>query len=291
VEKPVSGQTVFLIGSAASGAMSPSLWNPVLQQLGVPWLYESWDVPADSSMDRVRRRLLDDDVMAANVTMPHKQWAAQTADIVSESVLVSGASNLLIAEGSQLRAYNTDVSAVAELLGDRHQRHALILGAGGAARAALVALEGRVARITVADRDTRAAAALAALAAGLGIAAEAVAWGEAQALARGASLIVNATPIGKGAGDAPVWGAGALAQDAFVYDFVYARHPTATISAARGQGLECADGWDHLQAQAAAMVPLLGLGPGAYRLLRETLSGIKASASKQVAEPGPGESI
>lgn len=276
MENPISGETVFLIGSAASHAMSPSLWNPVLQQLGVPWHYEGWDVPADSSMARVRARLLDDDVVAANVTMPHKQWAAQTADTASEPVRLSGASNLLIVRGNRLTAYNTDVTAVAELLGGRHQRHALMLGAGGAARAALVALDGRVSRITVADRDTRAAAALVALAAGLGIAAEGVAWGEAQALAQDASLIVNATPIGKGADDAPVWGGAALATDAFVYDFVYAGHVTATILAAREQGLECADGWDHLQAQAAAMVPILSLAPDAYRLLGETLLGIKA---------------
>lgn len=276
MESPSLGARLFLIGSDASRAMSASLWNPVLQELGSPWRYEGWDVPAGASMSGVRARLLDGDVVAANVTMPHKQWAAQAADTVSEPVRLSGAANLLVNRGNELAAFNTDVAAVATLLGDRPQRHVVMMGAGGAARAALIALRGRVARVTVADRDTRAASDLASLAAGLGMASEARPWAEAQRQARNASLIVNATPIGKGVLDLAVWGDGALAQDAVVYDFVYAGHITASIAAAREQGVTCVDGWDHLQAQAAAMVPLLGLASEACRLLTQTLAQIRA---------------
>jgi shikimate dehydrogenase len=276
MESPTTGSRLFLIGSDASHAMSASLWNPVLKELGSDWRYEGWDVPAGASMSAVRARLLDGDVVAANVTMPHKQWAAQAADTVSEPVRLSGAANLLVNRGNELAAFNTDVAAVATLLGDRPQRHAVLLGAGGAARAALIALRGRVARVTVADRDTRAAADLASLAAGQGMSAEARPWIEAQSQARDASLIVNATPIGKRAEDGAVWGEGALAQDAVVYDFVYAGHITASIAAAGEQGVTYVDGWDHLQAQAAAMVPLLGLAPEACRLLTQTLAQIRA---------------
>jgi shikimate dehydrogenase len=276
MESHSSGARLFLIGSDASHAMSASLWNPVLKALGSTWRYEGWDVPAETRMSGVRKRLLADDVVAANVTMPHKQWAAHTADTVSEPVRLSGAANLLINRGNELAAYNTDVAAVAEILGDRPQRHAVMLGAGGAARATVVALRGRVSRLTVADRDAGAAADLSSLAAGLGVAAEALPWSEAQGQARNASLIVNATPIGKGAEDEAVWGDGELAPDAVVYDFVYAGHVTASISSADRQGLTCVDGWDHLQAQAAAMVPLLGLAPDARRLLAKTLREIRA---------------
>jgi shikimate dehydrogenase len=276
MKSPSSGARLFLIGSDASHAMSASLWNPVLQALGSTWRYEGWDVPAGAGMSGVRKKLLADDVVAANVTMPHKQWAAQTADTVSEPVRLSGAGNLLIRRGNELTAFNTDVAAVAELVGDRPQRHVVMLGAGGAARATVVALRGRVSRLTVADRDVRAADDLASLAASLGMVAEALPWNEAQYQARSASLIVNATPIGKGAADEAVWGGGDLAPDAVVYDFVYAGHVTASISSAARQGLTCVDGWDHLQAQAAAMVPLLGLEPEACRLLAQTLTQIRA---------------
>ncbi|MFF1386248.1 shikimate dehydrogenase family protein [Arthrobacter sp. NPDC058288] len=267
---------LFLIGSEASAAMSPGLWGPVLEQLGSSWTYEAWDVPAGQDMSGVRASMLESDVVAANVTMPHKQWAAATADTVTEQVRVSGASNLLVRQGRRLSAHNTDITAVAELLGGRHQRHALMLGAGGAARAALVALAGLAERVTVTDKDPRASQQLLDLAANLGMEATAVTWTEAREHAPGASLIVNATPLGKSRADAPAWGPAALSPDAFVYDFVYAGHTTATIAAARAQGLPCADGWDHLRAQAAAMIPVLGLKPETAALLGRALTDIRA---------------
>lgn len=278
MDNPTPASRLFLIGSEASQAFSPGLWNPVLERLGGHWTYEAWDVPRDAPMPPVRARLLEPDVIAANVTMPHKHWAAQAADTASEAVRLSGAANLLIRDGRTLTAHNTDVTAVAELLGGRHQRHTVMLGAGGAARAALVALNGLAARVSIADRDPDAARELAVLAESLGMDAEAVPWAEAQDRARRASLIVNATPIGKRIDDPPVWGGGRLAEDAFVYDYVYAGHVTGTIAAARDQGASRADGWDHLGAQAAAMVPLLGLPPQADALLRHTLAALHAAA-------------
>lgn len=272
MDKNDTGTRLFLIGVEASRALSPGLWNPVLEQLGLGWSYEAWDVPRDVPMEGVRARLLESDVVAANVTMPHKQWAAGAANTTTEQVRLSGASNMLIRSGVTLSAHNTDITAVAELVGRRHQRHAVLLGAGGAARAALIALRGQLGRITISDRDPEAARQLLVLAEALGLAAESVPWPDAQRQALQASLIVNATPVGKKPDDGPVWGGGRLADDAFVYDYVYADHVTASINAAKGQGLECADGWDHLQAQAAAMIPLLGLTPGADALLKSRLS-------------------
>lgn len=275
MENELPASRLFLIGSEASVAMSPGLWRPVFAQLATSWTYEAWDVPAGQDMAGVRSRMLDDDVVAANVTMPHKQWAAATADTVTEPVRLSGASNMLVRHGRKLSAYNTDVSAVAGLLGGRHQRHALMLGAGGAARAALVALAGLADRVTVTDKDPRASQQLMDLATTLGMDAKAVSWLEARSRAFEASLIVNATPLGKGRDDEPVWGSARLSWDTFVYDFVYAGHVTATIANARAQGLQCADGWDHLQAQAAAMIPILGLAPEAGTLLGRTLTDIR----------------
>jgi shikimate dehydrogenase len=276
MENRTPAHRLFLIGSAASSAMSPGLWGPVFEELGSSWTYEAWDVPAGQDMSGVRAAMLEADVVAANVTMPHKQWAAGTADSVTEPVRLSGASNLLVRDGRRLNAHNTDITAVVELLGGRHQRHALMLGAGGAARATLVALAGLADRVTVTDKDPGASQQLVDLATSLGIKATAVSWAESRDHARGASLIVNATPLGKGADDEPAWGQARLSPDAFVYDFVYAGHTTATIASAKAQGLACADGWDHLRAQAAAMIPILGLAPETGQLLGRTLTHIRA---------------
>ena len=275
MEPSTQPSRLALIGSAASQAMSPGLWNPVLRELRNGWTYEAWDVAPDGDLAAVRGRLLAPDMVAANVTMPHKHWAAETADAAAEPVRLSGACNLLVREGvrrgHRLVAYNTDITAAEVLLGRAYQRHALLLGAGGAARAALIAIRDNVGSVAITDRDPHASHELLELASELGINARDVTWQQAQDLAPEASLIVNATPIGKSTSDGPAWGGAALAPDAVLYDFVYARHSTASVACARTMGVRCIDGWDHLREQAVAMVPLLGLDARARTLLQETL--------------------
>lgn len=267
---------LFLIGSHASTAMSPSLWNQVFTGLGNRWSYQPWDMPSDAPMAAVLSGLLSTEVVGANVTMPHKQWAARAADEQTEQVRHSGAANLLVRKGGALIAHNTDVSAVESVLGAIHQRHVLMLGAGGAARAAIVALRGNVDWLTVTDRDPEAAHQLLNLASRMGISGTVESWDKAEAQAGQASLIVNATPIGKDPGDGPAWGTSKLAPGTFVYDFVYADHSTGTISAAKEQGLAHADGWQHLRMQAEAMIPLLDLPRHANALLGKALAQLQA---------------
>ena len=278
MEPSTEASRLVLVGSAASKAMSPGLWNPVLQKLGSGWTYEAWDVPPGGDLAGVRRRLLDPGIVAANVTMPHKHWAAETADGATDAVRRSGACNLLVRQAGELVGHNTDITAVSVLLGRQFQRHALLLGAGGAARAVLVALGGNVGTVSITDRDPRAAEELLALAGSLGVDARNVTWQQAQDLARDVSLVVNATPIGKDACDAPAWGGKPLAPDAVLYDFVYAGHTTASVARARELGIRSVDGWDHLREQAVAMVPLLGLDGQARLLLQQTLERLRAAS-------------
>ncbi|NUS35605.1 MAG: shikimate dehydrogenase [Pseudarthrobacter sp.] len=278
MEPCAEASRLVLIGSAASKAMSPGLWNPVLQKLRNGWAYEAWDVAPDGDLAAIRRRLLEPGIVAANVTMPHKHWAAETADEATDPVRRSGACNLLVRQGKELVGHNTDITAVSVLLGGQFQRHALLLGAGGAARAVLVAISGNVGTVSITDRDPRAAQELLDLAGGLGVDARIVTWLQAQDLAAGVSLVVNATPIGKDAADAPAWGGKPLAPDALLYDFVYAGHTTASIARACELGIRFVDGWDHLREQAVAMVPLLGLDGQATVLLQQTLGQLRAAS-------------
>ena len=275
MDEPAATRMV-LIGSAASRAMSPGLWNTVLGRLGSSCTYQAWDVPAGGDLARVRRRLLEAGVVAANVTMPHKHWAAETADTATDDVRLSGACNLLVRQGTALVGHNTDITALRVLMGSGRQRHALMMGAGGAARAALIALRGSAGAVSISDRDPGASGELLGLARRLGMDARSVPWDQARNLAADASLIVNATPIGKDSADGPVWGDAPLDRDALVYDFVYAGHVTASISRARELGVACVDGWDHLREQALAMVPLLGLDQRADALLQESLAMLRA---------------
>ncbi|MHC6595156.1 shikimate dehydrogenase family protein [Arthrobacter sp. C152] len=280
---PDSPRRMFLVGSEATKAMSPPLWNKVFEQLQHDWIYEGWDVPSSHDMDEVRQRLLDPAVGAANVTMPHKNWAAHTADKATTEVTLSGAANLLVHRDRKLEAHNTDITACQDLLPSGNRTHAVFFGAGGAARAALVALRHTVQLLTITDRDQAASSELAALARTLGIETQISNWEQAQERADQASIIVNATPIGKTEDDPPVWGTSRLLEDAFVYDFVYGGHETATISSARKQGLKYADGWDHLRAQALAMIPILDFPAQTRQILPTVLAALKEAAATVIA--------
>lgn len=271
----INATQLFIIGSHASQTMSPDLWNPVFEALGNHWSYEPRDVPAHSRMQEIRNSLLSTEVIGANVTMPHKRWAAGIADERSEQVSLSGAANLLIRQGGKLHAYNTDLIAVATKLATRMHDHVVFLGAGGAARAALVALKGHIGTVTIADRDQEAANQLLSLATHMGVPGKSVDWPRASQAAAQASLIINATPIGKHAEDGAAWGTTQLLPGTYVYDFVYSAHTTGTIKAAIEQGLEYSDGWEHLLLQAEAMVPLLGLPEQSKTQLRHSLQRIR----------------
>lgn len=93
----------------------------------------------------------------------------------------------------------------------------------------------------------------------LGVSGTNLPWSEALEVAGQASLLISATPLGKGRSGEPAWGSARLSSDAYVYGFVYAEHIAGSIRAAQGQGLGYTDDWERLPLQAAAMIPLLGL--------------------------------
>lgn len=270
-------RTMGLIGAHASEAMSPALWRPVLARVRPGWVYEAWDVEPDALASQ-RGRLLDEGVVAFNVTMPHKRWAASVADTASDAVRRSGAANLLIRDGRALRGHNTDIDAMRRIVADALAGGAVVLGAGGAGRAAIVSVFGRTQEISVADPDASAVADCVAFAARQGIPVRGVAWEDRGALVAAASLAVNATPVGMRAGDPAVWGTDDLASIGLAYDFVYAAHETASARAARQSGVPVVDGWDHLLRQAQAMIPLIGLPAAADDLLAERVTALRSGA-------------
>lgn len=263
-----------LIGEHASEAMSPRLWAPVLRTVRPTWSYEPWDVGADGVVG-LRDRLLEGDVMAFNVTMPHKRWAAAAADTASGPVRMSGAANLLIHEAGRLAAHNTDIDAMRAAVRDVEGESATVLGAGGAGRAAVIALRGRASAIRLADPNREALRGTADFALTQGIAVEEVDWEGRGDAVSSSSIAVNATPVGMRATDTAIWGTDDLSAVGLVYDFVYAEHETANAVVARLAGTTLVDGWEHLLRQAQAMIPLLGLPDAVHWMLGRSLAEIR----------------
>jgi shikimate dehydrogenase len=181
-----------------------------------------------------------------NVTIPHKLAALALADEETVAAQAIGAANTLTFENGRIHADNTDAPGLIAAIGERVAgRTALVLGAGGAGRAAVWALRTAGADVAVWNRTPERAEALAA---GLGV--RAVATGGA------ADIVVNCTSVGLEGGQDPFKAlpieADELSAGSLVVDMVYRAGGTRLLEAARTRGARVIDGLEVLVAQGAA---------------------------------------
>ncbi|MGH9068199.1 MAG: shikimate dehydrogenase [Acidimicrobiales bacterium] len=185
---------VGVIGAPVRHSLSPRLHNAAFAALGLDWAYLAFPVAPDQ-VGAALAAVLALGLAGLNVTMPHKAAVVPLCDRISPTVEALGAANTLVARDGELAAESTDGPGFLDALRTGHGfrpegRRALVVGAGGAARAVILALAGAGASEVVVVNRTRAraeaAAALAGTAGRVGEPAE----------ADGADLVVNATPLG-----------------------------------------------------------------------------------------------
>jgi shikimate dehydrogenase len=143
-----------VLGHPVSHSRSPAMQNAALEALGLAgeWSYEAIDVEAPEFAGRTRE-LPGEGFVGVNVTIPHKEAALALADETSKAAAQIGAANTLSFLDGTIRADNTDASGLlAALPGPVEERAALVLGAGGSARAAIWALAERGASVSVWNR-------------------------------------------------------------------------------------------------------------------------------------------
>lgn len=258
---------MFLIGHGISHSLSPAMWNHLAYRTGRDLEYGLRDVATDG-LDSVLAELNNGSVLAANVTMPYKGWAAGVADRRSYAVASTGAANLLMPVDDGIEAHNTDVIGARAILESRAPFDTVVLlGAGGTAVAILEALGGLTTHVRVVNRTFTNAAELAERFVGRFASIEASAWNERDEHTPGADLVVSAVPA---IDEAPI-DVSRLGSHALVYDAVYRRDPTALQRAVSRRGLELVDGLSHLAAQAIAMLDPLGFPRAEGRYLLEGL--------------------
>ena len=200
-ERRVGGstRTVGIIGWPVANSLSPAIHNAAFAALGLDWVY--LPLPVEPSLVRAALSgLCALGFAGANVTMPHKTAAAEVANTLSEDARRLHAVNTLVVDGSTLHGHNTDAPGFERFLRDDAGfdpagRSALILGAGGAARACALALaRGGARSITVAARDPAQVGTLERALGGSMVDVHAVAFDAASGIE--AELVVNATPLG-----------------------------------------------------------------------------------------------
>ena len=252
----------LLAGDPVAHSKSPAMHMAAFRALGMPHTYEAMSVDASAFRSLVMA-LRRGQIAGMNVTVPHKRLALALADVHDPIATAADAANTLARDDDgRILAFNTDVPALeAELeamsVRARGAEHALVLGSGGAARAAVIACERLgVEHVTVRARDvTRARARMS----GLGALAPKVTIEPlvaAPASDATLGLVIQATSAGMSGLDPGDHVAEAVAWDfvptsALAYDVVYAPALTPFVAAARARGLHAESGIGMLVRQGA----------------------------------------
>jgi shikimate dehydrogenase len=227
-----------VLGFPVGHSRSPAMMNAAFAELGLDWRYFQLPVPPERFAETARA-LPGSGYRGANVTLPHKLAAHDLADELTAAAATIGAVNTLTFEtGGRIAGDNTDAGGLIDALGDERPASALVLGAGGAARAAVWALREAGAEVTVWNRSVERARRLAAE------------LGVGQTERPGPTdLLVNATSVGLSAEDSlddlP------LVEAATVVDLVYGRGPTPLVRWAQARGARVVDGLEVLVRQGA----------------------------------------
>ena len=262
-----------IIGYPLGHSLSPALHKWVYAQARIEADYRAWPTPPDQ-LEAFLQRVRAEGLPGLSVTIPHKQTVISYLDELAPSATQVGAVNTLVWEDGHLTGHNTDVTGFLAPLRERnfHPENALILGAGGAARAVLAGLTSLSprARISIAARNTDASEQLAEE-----FDARPLAW--AERAGQQADLIVNTTPLGMsgspGEGRSPlsreelqsILTPGAQGPQGMqesprrlclAYDLVYNPLQTPFLLAARAAGWDTQDGLDMLIAQGLEQVRL-----------------------------------
>jgi shikimate dehydrogenase len=229
-------------GWPVAHSRSPAMHNAALAAVGLhDWRYQLLPIPPELFAETVRA-LPGAGFRGVNVTIPHKEAALALADTASEAAREIGAANTLTFEDGRIEADNTDAAGLMDALGEPRPRTALVLGAGGAARAVAWALREAGVAVSLWNRTPERAEALAAE---LGV--------QQAGGPEPAELAVNATSVGLAGEDEPtVLEALPLAErPGVLVDLVYGDEPTALSRWAARGGARVVDGLEVLVRQGA----------------------------------------
>ena len=266
-----------IIGWPVSQSLSPSLHGYWLNELGVDAAYIPLPVrPADFST--VVSALMKSGFKGVNVTLPHKEAAFAIAHDCDPAALICGAANLLIFHGNgRIEGRNSDIAGLTATLrehlgGQLRGRAAAILGAGGAARAAVLALhELGATEVRIVNRSRARAEQLAA---GLAQSQKVLVFERSDwpLAAKGAALLVQTTSAGMNGAPSLDLDLDPLPKSAWICDIVYNPLETAFLKRAKQAGFKTIDGLGMLMHQAVpAFEAFFGTTPKVTPALRRHL--------------------
>ena len=248
-------ERLVLIGHPVSQSLSPVMHNAALEATGSSIRYEAIDVPAENLGTTLEG--LSHTRSGGNFTIPHKKPAVKSMRVISDVAHSVGAVNTFWSDGyGAIDGDNTDVAgfeeSIRELTGQTPSGiRVAVLGAGGAAAAALTAID----RWDNVSASVHARDLARAMSMRMRHSAVVRVCSMRDPCLADADLVVNATPIGMGGEDVPV-DLSHLRHDAIVFDMVYGKQETKFVRDARDAGHQASDGLRMLLHQGVAAFTL-----------------------------------
>jgi len=284
-------QVFGLIGDPVAHSFSPMLHNQMFRRTNVNAVYLPFRVPRGELLPTIQK-FEAVPVKGYSVTIPHKEGAAALAKETDGRVRETGAANTLVKRDGGYHAWNTDYQAALESIQanlpvneegqprELNLCHALVLGAGGAARAVAHALHRQGAIVQISSRTLERAQVLAKEVSG-----KAFDWEARNSI--NCDILVNCTPIGMhpNVDESPIH-MGSLKPGMLVFDTVYNPESTLLVKAAKERGCQVVTGVEMFVRQAALQYQFFTGQPAALELMREIMRKALSplSAAKELDE-------
>tara|TARA_Y100000588_G_scaffold343222_2_gene388599 strand:- start:2854 stop:3690 length:837 start_codon:yes stop_codon:yes gene_type:complete len=265
-------RVLTLFGDPVEHSASPEIQNAAFLEAGVDGVYVAVRCATEDLSGFMRGLALAGG--GGNITLPHKEKAAAIVDVSSEAVRRTGACNTFWGENGQVHGDNTDVEGFRRALqifmdGPSKGARALILGAGGAARATLVGLlEEGADEVLLYNRTSERAQAVARRIGGQR--ARVVPVMEELDGER-FDIVINTTRVGLDPDDPTPIDFELLGRAGAVMDLVYGRHQTSFVKAAERLGIRATDGMEMLVQQGAASFESWWNKPAPIDLMRNAI--------------------
>jgi shikimate dehydrogenase/3-dehydroquinate dehydratase type I len=273
--EPANRMVIGLIGHPLGHTLSPGMQNAAFRHLGLPGIYLTFDIKEASQISDFIRRATKLGVRGFNVTIPFKEVAFSAVDSVDNDARRAKAVNTVVTqEDGTLKGFNTDVYGFSESLRvagyDPRDKRALIIGAGGASRAAVIALWKMGAKIMIANRTPERAEELVK---SMRVFVKTLPL-DGLENEKPFSLIVNATPVGmRGFETAPIVPDSLIKGAEAVMDMVYNPLETPLLRAAKLHGVKTIHGLDMLLHQGAKAFEIWTGSKAPIEVMREQLMG------------------
>jgi shikimate dehydrogenase len=275
----MSGKKICgILGKPLDMSLSPLMHNTAFSKLDLDYEYRVYEVSEDMLKETLNS-LRESDFRGINVTHPYKITIMEHLDEVHEMAHEIGAVNTIVNEQGTLIGYNTDsYGAIKALEGngirleDSHKK-VLILGAGGAARAASVPLARMGCEIVIANRTFERAEDLANILMGYKD-AKPIRWEEIGSVIGNVDILINATPVGmKGGPKGTPVSEDLISSDITIFDMVYNPMNTQLMNLAISAGARTVYGYEMLIHQGAAAFELwTGIG-APFSMMKDTVLG------------------